>query len=68
EELVKAVDIAAKKLHTTRSAFTRRALRDALAHMQTIAQEERHRQGYKRYPVRGNEFSVWENEQVWGDR
>ena len=30
ENLVKAVDRAAKKLRTTRSAFTRQALRSAL--------------------------------------
>ena len=52
----------------TRSAFTRRALRDALAHMQTADQEERHRLGYARYPVRGDEFNAWEEEQVWGDQ
>ena len=30
EELLASVDEAAKKLNTTRSAFTRKALRDAL--------------------------------------
>ena len=30
EALVKSVDQAAKKLHTTRSAFTRLALKEAL--------------------------------------
>jgi metal-responsive CopG/Arc/MetJ family transcriptional regulator len=65
--LVSAVDRAVKRLHTTRSAFTRDALRQAL-HRTSVAQEEqRHRKGYARQPVVGAEFSVWEAEQDWGD-
>lgn len=66
EKLVAAVDRAAKKLGTTRSAFTRQALRDALARLRVIALEKKHREGYERYPVRSGEFSDWEREQVWG--
>jgi hypothetical protein len=29
--------------------------------------ERRHRRGYERFPVESHEFSVWEEEQVWGD-
>jgi metal-responsive CopG/Arc/MetJ family transcriptional regulator len=67
ESLVKAVDSAAKKLGTTRSGFTREALRSALKEVHVKELEFRHREGYKRKPVKRGEFSDWESEQVWGD-
>jgi metal-responsive CopG/Arc/MetJ family transcriptional regulator len=67
EKLVKAVDSAAKKLGTTRSAFTREALRSALKPVQVRELESRHREGYGRKPVKRDEFGNWESEQVWGD-
>ena len=57
ENLVKAVDSAAKKLGTTRSAFTREALRSALKTVQVREMESRQREGYKRKPVRWYQFS-----------
>lgn len=67
DNLVKAVDKVIKKLHTTRSAFTRDALRDALDKFRVVRLEEKHHKGYERYPVNTEEFSVWEDEQKWGD-
>ncbi|MEK6601531.1 MAG: ribbon-helix-helix domain-containing protein [Candidatus Binatota bacterium] len=67
ENLVKAVDSAAKKLRTTRSAFTREALRFALREVRMRELESKHRAGYRRKPVKRGEFSDWESEQVWGD-
>ena len=67
EELVKEVDEVAKKLGTTRAAFTRTALRAALARVAGEEEERRHRSGYERRPVRPGEFSDWEDEQVWVD-
>lgn len=67
ENLVKAVDSAAKKLRTTRSAFTREALRSALKEVRVRDLESKHREGYKRKPVKRGEFSDWESEHVWGD-
>ena len=67
ENLVKAVDSAVKKLGTTRSAFTREALRSALKVVRVKDLESRHREGYRRKPVKRGEFSVWESEQNWGD-
>jgi metal-responsive CopG/Arc/MetJ family transcriptional regulator len=66
ENLVKAVDSAVKKLGTTRSAFTREALRSALKAVRVKELESRHREGYRRKPVKRGEFD-WESEQVWGD-
>jgi len=67
DDLVKAVDRVSKQLQTSRSAFTRRALREALARYNLEQLELKHRKGYERKPVASDEFSVWETEQVWGD-
>jgi len=67
DELVKEVDRVVKRLHTSRSAFTRNALREALAHFSIAQLERKHRQGYESHPVVADEFSDWEREQAWGD-
>ena len=67
DDLVEAVDRISKELRTNRSAFTRKALREALARHRIEEMEKKHRQGYNRHPVGPEEFSVWETEQVWGD-
>jgi metal-responsive CopG/Arc/MetJ family transcriptional regulator len=67
ENLVRAVDSAAKKLGTTRSAFTGGALRSALKEVHIRELESKHREGYKRKPVKRGEFSGWESQQEWGD-
>jgi metal-responsive CopG/Arc/MetJ family transcriptional regulator len=67
EELVEEVDQVAKRLGTTRSAFTREALREALESIRIKELEQRHRLGYSRFPVKPGEFSDWETEQEWGN-
>jgi metal-responsive CopG/Arc/MetJ family transcriptional regulator len=67
DELVKKVDTIANELHTSRSAFTRDALRVAVKEYQIRRLELKHRQGYAVHPVNTEEFSVWEKEQNWGD-
>jgi metal-responsive CopG/Arc/MetJ family transcriptional regulator len=67
DDLVKAVDRVSKQLHTSRSAFTRKALREALARYNIEQLERKHRKGYELQPITTDEFSVWENEQAWGD-
>jgi metal-responsive CopG/Arc/MetJ family transcriptional regulator len=67
DELVKSVDLAAKRLHTTRSAFTRSALKEALRNLKVKQLEEKHRQGYLSHPASKAEAAVWEKEQAWGD-
>lgn len=67
DNLVKAVDRVSKELHTSRSAFTRKALQEALARYKIEQLERKHRLGYEKTPVKNDEFSVWENEQAWGD-
>lgn len=65
EDLIERVDRAVRRLKTTRSAFTRQALQEALKHIQTLQREAQHRRGYAAYPVNGDEFSAWANEQAW---
>ena len=68
EDLINKVDRVVKQLHTSRSAFTRKALAEALVRHNQEQQEYQHRQGYEQHPTATDEFSVWENEQVWGDK
>ena len=67
EDLVKTVDSVVKTLHTTRSAFTRDALRQAVNSIHLKRLEERHRLGYTKKPARRGEFDIWGTEQKWGD-
>ena len=66
-ELVAQVDRVARRLGLTRSAFTRQALRAALDRTRIEALERRHREGYRRKPVRRGELDDWVSEQVWPD-
>ena len=67
EHLVERVDRVAKDLHTTRSAFAREALQQAVARVRTQRLEAKHREGYLRKPAGADEFGVWEKEQKWGN-
>ena len=65
ENLISSVDKMAKRLGTTRSGFTRQALKNALREIRMNELERKHREGYKRKPVKRREFADWEAEQVW---
>ena len=65
--LVDRVDRAARKIGQSRSGFTRKALQAALDRLQERQLEERHREGYRRKPVKRGEFDVWVKEQAWPD-
>jgi metal-responsive CopG/Arc/MetJ family transcriptional regulator len=65
EDLLRTVDKVVKKLGITRSSFTREALRAAVKKGRVQELEQKHREGYRRTPVKTHEFSEWENEQVW---
>lgn len=67
DDLVSSVDKAAKRLRTTRSAFTRDALRSAIKRLRMLELERKQRDGYAKKPAKRGEFDVWEREQVWGD-
>lgn len=65
EDLIARVDRAARRLKTSRSGFTRQALREALKRIATLQREAQHRRGYAAHPVRPGEFSGWATGQVW---
>jgi metal-responsive CopG/Arc/MetJ family transcriptional regulator len=67
EDLVVKVDRAARKLGTNRSAFTRDALKAALARLHEQDLERRHRAGYEKHPVEAGELDAWLDEQAWPD-
>ncbi len=67
ERLVKRVDDLAHKLRTSRSAFAREALKEALRKHQVLELEKKHKNGYLRYPAKKGEFDIFEDAQAWGD-
>ena len=66
DDLVKAVDEIVKQQKSSRSEFTRKALRSALKQYNDEQLEKAHREGYQTKPVVPGEFSLWEDEQEWG--
>ena len=64
---VERIDARVKALGTTRSAFARDALRDALKRLDETELEERHVAGYMSDPVEQGEFDIAEGDRAWGD-
>ena len=62
DDLVKKVDDIVNELKTTRSAFTRDALRGAVRQYNIHRLEFKHRQSYAAHSVNKEEFSVWKKE------
>lgn len=67
EKLLKELDQTIKQMSITRSAFIRESIAYYLRRKKIIEMEMQQRAGYERNPVRDDEFSIWEDEQVWGD-
>jgi metal-responsive CopG/Arc/MetJ family transcriptional regulator len=67
DDLVISVDETIKRLKMTRSAFARKALRDAVQQVNSNLLEIKHKKGYERHPPSKTEFTLWESEQEWGD-
>ena len=67
DDLVRDVDEIVKQQKTSRSEFTRKALRYALKQFRDDQLEKAHKIGYEKKPVALEEFSIWEDEQEWGD-
>ena len=66
EPLLTAVDKLIADLNTTRSAFIRDALIQALQRYKIAQLEQKQAEGYARHPVEPGEFDGWETEQAWG--
>lgn len=67
EKLVKTVDSLAHRLRTSRSAFAREALKEAIRRYQTLELERKHKHGYHRSPVTKGEFDVPEEDRAWAE-
>lgn len=67
EPLLKQVDETVEELQTTRSAFIREALEQALCAYQVRRLEERDEAGYKAIPAELADADEWSTEQEWGD-
>lgn len=67
EDLVIKVDRVVKSQGTTRSAFIRRLLLDALREIREAELDRKHREGYEKFPVGPDEFSIPESDQAWGE-
>ncbi len=62
-KLVKRVDQMVHRLHTSRSAFAREALKEAVRKYQILELEKKHWAGYQKNPVSKGEFDIFEKEQ-----
>lgn len=67
ETLLEEVDKTVDELQTTRSAFIREALEQALSAYHVRRLEERDEAGYKAIPAEPAATDEWSNEQEWGD-
>ncbi len=67
EALLKELDQIIKKTKESRSAIIRNAILSYLRQRRITKMEEKHKKGYEKNPIREDEFSVWEDEQVWGN-
>ncbi len=67
ENLLPEVDELVKILNTTRSAFIRDSLKQAIKKHKLSEMKRQHAKGYKEYPVEAREFDFWYEEQVWNE-
>jgi len=67
ETLLEQVDRTVQTLETTRSAFIRMALEQALRQYHVRRLEERDEAGYTAVPASADETQIWQSEQEWGD-
>lgn len=67
DSLLARVDQTVASLQTTRSAFIRLALEEALNAYRVSRLEERDEVGYTAVPAAPTETDDWQTEQVWGD-
>jgi len=66
-DLLERIDARVKQLGTTRSAFARDALRQALRRFDEIELEQRQIAGYRDHPPEPREFVFPESDHAWGD-
>lgn len=67
EQLLESVDETVVELKTTRSAFIRDALTEALHRVRIRVLEEQQISGYRAQPQKLSEVEEWDQERVWGE-
>ena len=67
DELLDQLDAAARRRKTTRTGFTRLALRAAIERERIADLERQDREAYRRKPVRPGEFDVSDDGRGWPD-
>jgi metal-responsive CopG/Arc/MetJ family transcriptional regulator len=65
KKLLLATDRAARRTKRNRSALVRDALREHLRRLETLALEERDRQGYSAQAAPSPDSELWEAEAAW---
>jgi metal-responsive CopG/Arc/MetJ family transcriptional regulator len=65
KKLLMATDRAARRMKANRSSLVRDALREHLLRLEVRAQEDRDREGYRKWPQSGAESNPWEAEAAW---
>lgn len=65
KKLLQATDRAARRTKRNRSALVRDALREHLRKLETLALEERDRQGYSTRSPSSLDSRLWEAEAAW---
>lgn len=66
-DLLEQIDSRAKQLGITRSAFARRAFREARARFDEIELEKHHVEGYRKMSTSPQEFRIPEFDHAWGN-
>lgn len=64
-DLLDKIDHAARRLGESRSRFVAEALVRYLSFLETRLLEQKQVAGYRKKPVKKDEFTDWEGEQVW---
>lgn len=67
-DLLRAIDLTARRTELSRSALIRQALRAHLNNLKIREQEEQDRKGYQAVPAHPSEPAHWESQAVWPNR
>lgn len=67
ETMLAEVDDVVTQLDTTRSAFIREALEQALKTHRVNELRRLDEEGYRRMPADDEEIEIWQGVQAWGD-
>ena len=68
DELLEELDRVTRATGTTPSEFIHNMLQRLLQRPDIEALEKQHHEGYEKLPLKKDEISEWETEQVWGDK